>query len=282
MPAAVHYPPDDHLLRALDAEIRLEEAGIALAEMPVTPHLCGDRGGVRLGVLATLTDIVAASNLSEFIHPDGMATVSLSLQSQRAARGERLIARASIVRRGNRQLIVSVEIREARAGWGFSRGEEVARGLLGFARLARSPELPQLPAPAARPSRVQMTSPAGPLDRPVLDRAAVRVVDAAAGWVEIENHAWVRNSFGTLNGGMAAILVEFAAEQAARAKIGPEAVAQDLELYYVATSGAGPIRSRATRLRVEANCCVCRVELFDSGAGDKLLAVGNVHVGPLA
>lgn len=276
------YPPDDHLLRALETEIRLEADGIATVRMPVTPHLRGDRGGVRLGVIAALVDIAGASNLAELIYPDRMATISLSLQSRRAARRGPLFARSSLLRRGSRQLIVSVEVREGGGAEDFDRGQALAQALLGFSRLQRRPEHPDLPPPAQRPSLRRMAHPAARLDRSLLERAALRVVDAAAGVVEIENHAWVRNSFGTLNGGMAAILVEVAGEQAARAELGPEAVAQDLELYYVGQSGAGPIRSRATRLRVGADDCVSRVELFDTGAGDKLLAVGNVHAGPLA
>ncbi|MBW2271227.1 MAG: PaaI family thioesterase, partial [Deltaproteobacteria bacterium] len=100
--------------------------------------------------------------------------------------------------------------------------------------------------------------------------------------VEIDNHDWVRNSFGTLNGGMVATLVELAGEQAARAVLGPEVVAADLELHYVGQSGEGPIRSHASRLRVGPDHCVSRVEVRDAGAGDKLLAIGTVHACRLA
>lgn len=276
----MNYPPDDHLLRALATVIQLEEGGTASAWLPITPHLCGDGGGVRLGVLAMLADVVGASNLSEFIHPDRMATVSLSLQSQGEARQGPLIARSSLLRRGSRQLIVSVELRDGQGSEDFARGEAVAQGLLGFSRLARLPEHPDLPAPTQRPSRSEMAHSAARLDRPLLERAGVRVLDEEAGVVEIDNHDWVRNSFGTLNGGALALLVELAGERTARAQTGPHAVALDLELYYVGQSGAGPIRSRATRLRVGDGHCLSRVEVRDAGAGDKLMAVGNVHAGP--
>jgi len=276
------YPPDDHFLRALETEIRLEADESATAQIPITPHLCGEGGAVRLGVIATLVDIAGASNLSEFIYPDRMATVSLSLQSRRAARCDQLVARSALLRRGSRQLMVSVEVREGGGQADFEGRPSVAQALLGFSRLQRRADHPDLPPPAQRPSLRRMAHPAARLKQSLLERAGLRVVDAAGGVVEIENHAWVRNSFGTLNGGMVAILVEVAAEQAARAELGSEAVAQDLELHYVGQSGAGPIRSRATRLRADSAQWVARVEVFDAGAGGKLMAVANVHAGLLA
>jgi len=110
----------------------------------------------------------------------------------------------------------------------------------------------------------------------LLERAGVRVLDGDAGVVEIDNHDWVRNSFGTLNGGAVALLVELAGERLARSKLGSEAVVLDLELYYVGQSGAGPVRSRSTLLRVHESHCLCRVEVYDAGADDKRMAVGNV------
>ena len=275
------YPPDDHFLRALASEIRIGGDGTCTALLPMNPHLCNDQGGVRLGVIAALVDIAGATILGELLHPDRMATVSLSLQSQRAARRGPLMACSSLLRKGSRQLIVSVEVRDGGGAEDFAGGEATAQALLGFSRLPHLPEQPDLPDPATRPRVSSMAHPASRLKEPLLERAGVRVLDAAAGVVEIDNHDWVRNSFGTLNGGVVALLVEFAGELAARARLGVAVVTADLDLYYVGQSGAGPIRSQVTPLRVAAEHCVFRVELRDSGADDKLLSVGNVHAGRL-
>ena len=275
------YPPDDHFLRALASEVRIDGDGTCTALLPMNAHLCTDQGGVRLGVIAALADIAGATILAEHLYPDRMATVSLSLQSQRAARQGPLIARSKLLRKGSRQLIVSVEVRDGEGADDFAGGEAIAHALLGFSRLPRLPEQADLPAPATRPRVSSMAHPASRLKEPLLERAGVRVVDAAAGVVEIDNHDWVRNSFGTLNGGVVALLVEFAGELAARARLGVAVVTADLDLYYVGQSGAGPIRSQVTPLRVEAEHAVFRVELRDGGADDKLLCVGNVHVGRL-
>ena len=262
------------MLRALAIETRVEP-GLATACLPVTPHLLTSAGGVRLGVIAALVDVAGASLLLADLHPDRSATVTLSAQSERAVREGPLLATARVVRRGSRQVVVDVALRDGQGSDRPDAGVRSGRALMGFRRLPHRGDHAALPAPQL-PSRGTLAHPAARLEKPFVERAGIRVVDADAGVLEIENHDWVRNSFGTLNGGMVATLLEMAGEQAARSALGPEAVAVDVEMQFVGQSGDGPIRTRASRIRTLKEHCVTRVEVLDAGADDALMAIGSV------
>ena len=282
LPPIMSYPPDDHMLRALAIESDFDAEGNCTAIAPIHAGVCTDQGGMRAGLLATLVDVAGAATALAEIAPDRIATISLSLQSRRAARHGPALAVPQVLRRGSRQVVVAVTLHDGQGSEQVSEETAIAHALLGFRRLSQTGQHAPLPDGTLRSTRTQMAHPAATLRVPFLEYARVRLLDADAGVAEIDNHDFVRNSFGSLNGGMVACLVEFAGEQAGRAAIGPEAVVTDLEIHYVGQSGPGPIRSTATRLRADADHCVSRVELRDVGADDKLLTVATVHTGRLA
>jgi uncharacterized protein (TIGR00369 family) len=113
------------------------------------------------------------------------------------------------------------------------------------------------------------------MSEPYLERARLRVVDAAQGVIEIGNHDYVRNSFGTINGGMVATLIDVAAEQAARARCGAEMSTADLSVHYVGQAGTGWLRTRTRVIRAARDHAVCRVELVDVDDAERLLAIGT-------
>lgn len=267
------YPPDDHMLRALAIDTQVDETR-CIASAPIHDHLRTDQGGMRLGIIAVVVDVAAASLSLAALHPDRAATVTLAMQSRRAARCGPLVAEARIVRQGSKQIVSGIEVFD---NAGADRTSPVASSLVCFQRLRFRGDHAALPELGAHPVRSSMAHPAATLDRHFLERAATRVIDADAGVIEIDNHDWVRNSFGTLNGGMVASVIELAGEHAARSVLGPDLVSADLDIHYVGQGGDGPIRSSATRLRVADDHCVSRVELRDAGNDDSLMAVGTVH-----
>jgi acyl-coenzyme A thioesterase PaaI-like protein len=269
------YPPDDHMLRALAIE-NLVEQERAISRIPVTPYTCNEAGGVRLGVVAVVVDVAAAMITLADLFPDRAATVTLSLQSTAMVRKGPLIASAKVVRKGSRQVLVDVEIVDGQGSENPEDGAPCARGLVGFRRLSLRSDHAELPPMPERPSVSTLALPSAALAAPFVERAGIRVIDADLGILELSNHAWVRNSFGTLNGGMVATMLEMAGEQAARSVLGPDLVASDLEIHYVGQSGDGPMRTRAVRTRVGAEHCVTRVELRDGSRGDELMALGSV------
>jgi acyl-coenzyme A thioesterase PaaI-like protein len=114
------------------------------------------------------------------------------------------------------------------------------------------------------------------LERPLLECAGIRVLDAARGALELDNHDWVRNSFGTINGGMVAILLERAGELAVRGAAGARLGVCDLTVHYLGQTAKGPARTRARVLRASSEAAVCRVELRDASAQDALVALATV------
>jgi len=112
-------------------------------------------------------------------------------------------------------------------------------------------------------------------DRPVLERIGVGVLDGARGLVEAELDDYVRNSFGALNGGVIATLAEVSAATAAGVAQGAPAVTRQLTIHYLAQGRAGPVRARADVLGTADGTSMCRVEVIDAGAGDRLMAAGT-------
>jgi acyl-coenzyme A thioesterase PaaI-like protein len=72
----------------------------------------------------------------------------------------------------------------------------------------------------------------------------------------------LRNPAGTLQGAMVALLAEAAAEELASARFNIDAVVIDLDLRYLAQTGAGPVQTRCRLLGNGPNAPI-QVELFD-------------------
>lgn len=268
------YPPERHMLRDLAISATRCEDGSTLASAPIHPRVCNEFGYLRIGVIATVIDVAGAALVLTELHPDRIATIELTYQSQGPGRVGPLLASARILRRGSVQIVIGVEVSDGHGREDLAQAEAIGTGLIVFRRLPKRDDHARIPAPAERSARAALGLPGSRLDEPFLERAQLRVIDAAAGIVEIDNHDYVRNSFGTLNGGMVATLIEVAAEHAARARCGSDLVSADLAVHYVGQAGPGPLRTRTRVVRAGREHAVCRVELVDAGAGDRLLSIG--------
>jgi uncharacterized protein (TIGR00369 family) len=269
------YPPERHMLRDLAIETLRADDGSVLAIAPVHRHVCDDRGNLRAGVIATVIDVAGAVLALRALHPDRVATLGLEYHSAKPAREGPLVARAQILRSGSAQVVMGLEMADGHGGEDFARGEFVGSGLLSFRRLQKRSDHAPIPSSDDHPRRSTLAVGATRMTEPYLERAKLRILDAAQGSVEIENHDYVRNSFGTLNGGMVATLIDVAAEQAARARCGADLSTADLAVHYVGQAGPGPLRTRTRVIRASRDHAVCRVDLVDAGDGERLLAVGT-------
>jgi uncharacterized protein (TIGR00369 family) len=273
------YPPERHLLRDLRLESERLADGRRMAVLPVVPEVLDDTGAVRAGAIATLMDVAGASVALDSVLPDRTATVELAYQSMRPARVGPLFAVASALRAGSKQVVIDVEVLSGRGSDDLARAVSVGVGTMAFSRLVQRPDhAPIRISDVARAAtgRTSMALPGCGLARPLLECAEIRVLDATSGALELDNHDWVRNSFGTINGGMVAILLERAGELAARSAAGARLGVCDLIVHYLGQTAKGPARTRARVLRAAGENAVCRVELRDASAGDALVALATV------
>jgi acyl-coenzyme A thioesterase PaaI-like protein len=100
------------------------------------------------------------------------------------------------------------------------------------------------------------------LTRPLREEAGIAVLDPMSGAVQMEVTPELRNPAGTLQGAMVALLAEAAAEELASARFDMAAVVIDLDLRYLAQTGAGRVKTRCCLLGDGPDAPI-QVELFD-------------------
>ena len=281
------YPPPVHLLGDLGMEAELTTGTTARVRTRVTPQVASPGGGVRIGVLATLVDIVGGAIAARVLHPDWMATADLAIELVGPPVGPWVEARGSVLRRGRTTLVVEALVVPVDEDGGDVTvdgrvPDPVAWASMTFAVLpAKDPSAaPQL---AADPP-VRWAFRGGGLDRPVLDALPVTVLDGPAGRVSVPASPYLANSFGAVQGGVIAMIAEAAGAEALGAVQGRDGsgmVVTGLQIAYLALGRVGPV---VTSARVLATGPDGRsgavVELRDTGADDRLTTVVNVTAEP--
>jgi acyl-coenzyme A thioesterase PaaI-like protein len=238
------YPPARHVLR----DLRLwSEAGAEppCAGMPCAAALRAAAGG-------------------------WIATSDMRLHLLAPVREGELVARAHALRAGRTSIVLEVEVRREDA--------LVAHAAVAFSRLEAQGEYQQR-ARAGRLERVSFGDGAAGFEGPWAEALGVRVVDAAAGAVELPLVPYVGNSLGGLQGGVAVALLDFAADAAAGATLGRPAATRDLAVHFLAIGRTGPLRTRAVPLRRSGDDVLLRIESRDAGAGDRLCTVATAIAG---
>jgi uncharacterized protein (TIGR00369 family) len=264
------YPPAQHVLVDLGIEVDASDPAAPLARLPVRPELMAADGGVHLGVVATLVDVVGGVTAMRALHPDWMATADLSLQMMRPAHGPVLEARATVLRRGRTTLLIEVFVFD-----GSGDGTPAGWSTLTFAVLPRTDG-----ALIDDLSTVSPLSTFGPghLDDHLL--TLVSIDHDGTGQVSMPIVDYVRNSFGAVQGGMVALLGEVAGARAVASAFGAgrPASAVDLQLAYLATSRVGPMAATVRTVSTDPASGSGRavLELRDTGAHDRLTAVISV------
>jgi acyl-coenzyme A thioesterase PaaI-like protein len=125
--------------------------------------------------------------------------------------------------------------------------------------------------------------PRRPLDEAIGFRFSEPQTDAERRhWVEFDHIPFIHNSLGAIQGGVVALSLERGGSWAAEAELGRPCRTTDLHIHYLALGRSGPFRARAEVLRVEPRgAVVSRVELVDTGAEDRLLALGVATAEPI-
>lgn len=268
------YPPPQHLLR--DLRIVLERSDDAVvARLEPTPEVADATGRTRVGVLATLLDVVAGEAAIRSALPDWAATSDLSLSVDEIPTSGPIEARASILRAGRQTIVLEASLRDGRDGREFGLGH------LGFARLPAKTDFQSRGHWAEAPtSRTDFGTSDTGFEKPLLEKMGlVRGNGEAAGVAQIPSvPPYLINSLGALQGGALAILLEAAAEHFARVALARPVRVRSLAIHYLKLARVGPIRAESRLLARTAGGVQVHVKLFDGGAGDVLSSVATVQV----
>ena len=267
------YPPPNHYLSDLGLAL-MPGDGESRVAIAIEPALCAPGGGVFLGVLATAIDMAAGSLSRRAVEPDWVATSDIAIDLATPLPPGPGWVECRLARRGRGLVSFDVDL---------SAGDRPGDGAgpCGFATAAFS----VLPNPgreqggerrdgATAVHPADGPAPARPRRRlPLGERLGIRVLDAAAGRVELELDDYVRNTFGALQGGAVAVLAEAAILAATRSPL------SGLAVRYRSLGRRGPFRTTIETLPGKLATLV-RARVRDDGAEGALVAVATGRLAP--
>jgi len=265
------YPPLHHMLRDLLISVEFQEKTRCVVRAPVVPEICTDRGGVHVGVVATLVDVLGATLAIRALYPDWIATAGLSIYIIRPAKSGTVVASGTVIRAGQSINVIDVDISEESSG-ATHPSTSIGSAIMTFSRLPRRKDTIEVEADSV--NGITFAVEGSGLSRRYLDEVGLRILDDTAGIVEIKMTDYVRNSFGAIQGGIVAILADVAGQCAARAATGQPLITKDMTIHYLSQGKVGPFRTRARMLRKTSDTALTRIEVVDRGANDRLLMVG--------
>jgi len=259
-------------LRDLGVSLELQGQGRAVIRAPLVPEIRTKDGSLQIGAVATMIDVLGGAMTIRAVHPDWMATASLSVHLAGRPTSDTIAAAGEVLRAGRTMAIIDVDIREEDGGRARAT-PSIGTAMMTFSRLPRREDTPALQLDTDTPEAFDFATDGSGLDRPYRDAAGVRVLDEGAGVAEIEMKNYVRNSVGVLQGGMIAVLGDVAGEAAARSAVRKPLTTRDLEIHYLSQGKRGPFRTRTRVLRMTDDTALTRVEVIDRGLEDRLIAV---------
>jgi acyl-coenzyme A thioesterase PaaI-like protein len=278
------YPPPDHYLSDLGARPVFDGDASRVA-VEVTPALCAPGGGVLLGVLATVIDMAAGGLSRRQADPDWVATSDIAIDLAAPIPPGPCRVDCRLARRGRALVTLEIDLLAGREGQARRHGLATAAfavlpnpgrdqgsGARGDGRELPTGDEGSSRAASARDSTAHPARARAPL--PLHDRLGLRVVDRARGVVEAPLDDYVRNTFGALQGGVAAVL----GEAAMLAATGRPLAA--LAVRYRSLGRTGPFRTEVDRLPGTLGD-VLRVTLRDLGAAGAVVSVSTGRVAAL-
>jgi uncharacterized protein (TIGR00369 family) len=266
------YPPQAHILRDLRLSLTFQDPECATVRAPVTPEVCSDNGSIHVGVLATLTDVLGGFLAMKTFSPDWMATANLSIHSVGSISSGTVSATGRVIRSGRTTAAVSAEI--------FSgNGAAVPSTCLAGSAMITYSKIEGLRAGLGadfeKTRKVDFQWPGGSsgLNRHVVDQTGLQFLPERPGNTVLNMTEYIRNSFGSLQGGMIAMMADVAGQSAARAATGSRLTTVDLILHYLSPGRFGPFTTDARVLRSNNVSALTRVEVKDTGDNYRIIAV---------
>ncbi len=250
----VHAYPGDHMWRDLNFSMDYEGETRCIIRAPVVAGLCNDQGVVQVGFIATLFDLVGGELAARTAYPDWIATADMVMYSKQRARAGELMAVGSVVRAGRGSVVIEADIlaKPRQSETATSIGSAIAA----FTRLRSREDTVQTSRDNA--SHQVFTLEGHSTSQNILDKAGLRVLDEAAGVVELNMSDYVRNAFHGIHGGMFGLLADVAGQSAARAVARRPLITSDLSIHYLSMGKVGPFYTRTRVERATGDSVVTR------------------------
>jgi len=271
-PEEPSYPPAHHLLR--DLRIVVEgEAKESAGRLEVVPALADAGGRPRVGVLATLVDVVASQVAIRSVLPGWTATSNLSLDLGDLPSEGVIEAVPRILRSGRQTVVVEVVLR------GAADATQLGVATVGFSILRARNDVQKGGHWAEAPeARTEFALADRFLEKPILEAVGLEFDSADPAVARMAVRPYLLNSLGALQGGAVAILLEAAAENFAGTSLEGALQVRSLAVHYLKLARVGPVRAQSRAIARSRGGLLVRVELFDEGASEVLLAVATIQV----
>lgn len=233
--------------------------------MPILPDLLDQGGWLRIGAIATLVDSVAGHHGVLQVQPDWVATLELGTIMRRKAEGEQVVARCEPLRVGRNNVVTETFISDAEG--------EVARATCTYARLPSRSDNPSVGTGLGRTIDYSEKDEESP--RLPLDNYLKITTDPSEPIIELPHHHRIHNSFGSIQGGAVAVLVDAMSTHAGSMVTKLPMRCVEIEIHYLAQAKEGPFRVEGEPLRVDESSVTSRIRILDIGNDGRLLDVAT-------
>lgn len=236
------------------------EDGHACGRLPVASWLLGPSGSLRISALATLVDVIVG------IPPTGAVNPTTDLVVTWLARppvGAMVRGDVTILQHGRRLIVGEAPVVEE------ATGDVVAWSSATFVNRVVAGDVDY-----ATPRHW-----GGPADPHLPLVTSLGIVPVGAGAAELDMDPRVVNPVagGTIQGGIQAVLAEVAAETV----LGDGHWVSHLAIRFLSAARVGPVRATATALPGDGTQRTARVEIRDTGNGDRLVSHAMTVVEPV-
>ena len=271
IPAPDSYPGPRQILRYLRIVQDNREDEQVSARTPVLDDLLDAGGAMRLGAIAPMCDLISGSVTSREVAPDWVATLDFTIHLARPVTSGWAHAVCRPVRVTKNNVISSSRLHD-------DDGNSLGLTYVTFSRLPRRDDNPLVNTFQRRVMdyRSDAEEPRIPLDAYL--GLQFEPGDAS---IELDHHERIYNSFGSIQGGAMAALLERAGAYSAELALGRSARSTDLHFQYLAQARVSPFRLTTEVIRADAAGVLSLVELVDLGQDSRLAAVGTVFAVPI-
>jgi acyl-coenzyme A thioesterase PaaI-like protein len=265
------YPGPRQILRYMRLEQEIRDDGTVWARTPVLDDLLDSGGAMRLGAIAPMCDLAAGAVSSANVAPDLVATLDFKLHLSGLVRSGFVNALCQPLRVGMNTILSESRLTD-------DQGDDAGAAYVTFTRLARKDNIEKISP--MRPGVLRYQSKEEEARLPLDEYLGIRLHPTELSF-DLDHHARIYNSFGSIQGGAMAALLERAASLGGERAFGCPARTVDLHFSYTAQARVSPFRVTSEILRTSKDSVLCRVELRDTGLDDRLAAVGTATAVPI-